>query len=273
MTAGPETTPLLSLEAVEVRRRGRRVLGPISLSVRSGEFWGVVGPNGAGKSTLLGLCSGLLEAESGEVSILGRRRLTMGHRQRIRREIGVLLQQHDYSSNVPLTVEEVVLFGRAPAAGLGRRHGEEDYRAVKRALEAFGMEGLRHRRYTDLSGGERQKTQLARLLAQESELILLDEPTSGLDLDWQERMVRQVALLHEVYGRTVLMVTHDIDHLPSCCNRVLLLKTGRVLRTGEPGDVFQPDVLSELYGCRMQIAQREGRYHAWSDGLAGGDDA
>jgi len=93
--------------------------------------------------------------------------------------------------------------------------------------------------------------------------VLLDEPTAHLDLDWQERFTGLFDHLVIEKGWTVVMVTHDIDHLPASCNRVILLKAGRILSEGAPDRTFHPDALSKLYGCRMGVERHEGQFHAY----------
>ena len=111
--------------------------------------------------------------------------------------------------------------------------------------------------------------QLGRLVAQGAELLLLDEPAAGLDLDWQARLNSLVVDLRRVPGAAFVMVTHEVHHLPACCDRVLLLRGGRVMARGTPADVFTPRLLSELYGCRMEVDQREARFFARSCGPGG----
>ena len=97
--------------------------------------------------------------------------------------------------------------------------------------------------------------------------MLLDEPAAGLDLDWQEKVTQLVADLYNRFEKTIIMVTHDVDRLPECCNRVLLLRNGNVLAKCAPSEVFKADVLSNLYGCTIEVAERKGRFHAYSLGL------
>jgi ABC-type cobalamin/Fe3+-siderophores transport system ATPase subunit len=258
--------PLVALDEVEVRRRGKAILGPVSLSVGAGGFVGVVGPNGAGKTTLLRVIAGLERPSSGKVATAGVAPWSWHGRKTARRKIGFLFQHHDYLPELPFTVEDVVLFGRTGLAGLCRRPGRSDREAVEAALDALGLMPLRHRLYRELSGGERQKAHLARIVAQGAELVLLDEPASGLDLVWQERMT---ALAEEVFDggrRTVVMVTHEIDRLPACCTRAVLMKDGLVQQEGRPADVFGRERLSEIYGCEMEVVPRGGRWHAFSVG-------
>jgi ABC-type cobalamin/Fe3+-siderophores transport system ATPase subunit len=249
-----------------VRQRRRVLLGPVSLSLQPGEFVGVVGPNGAGKTTLLRILSGLLAPQAGTVRAFATTAGTADFRRVTRTRIGLLFQQHDFVPDLPFSVEDVVLFGRTGQAGFGRRFSDVDYHATAKALDALDLFDMRRRLYRELSGGERQKTHLARLLAQEADLLLLDEPAAGLDLAWQERLT---ALVQDIFlrtGRTLVMVTHEIDRLPSCCNRAVLIKDGRILRDGSPNDVFTPSQLQELYGCPMDVVKRDGRWHAFSTG-------
>lgn len=249
--------------------RGKAVVGPLSLHVHPGDFWGIIGPNGAGKSTLLRMLAGLQPLQSGTIHVLGDRYLPAGHREQaaIRKKIGVLLQHHDFFPDLPVTVEDVVFFGRLGLRGLGRPFSDEDRRAAGDAMSELGLDGFGGRLYRELSGGEKRKVQLARIIAQKPEIILLDEPTAGLDLDWQERLTRLTDDLYRRHGKTIIMVTHDIDRLPASCNRVLLLKDGRELAAGPPDEVFQTDILSRLYGCSIEVHKRRDRYHAHRLGL------
>ena len=262
--------PIAELDGVEVRRRGTRMLGPVTISVAAGEFVGVVGPNGAGKTTLLRVLAGLVRASAGGLRVFGVDGASRSYPSVARKRIGVLFQRHDFLPDLPFTVQDVVLFGRASVAGLGRWYGDADHRAVDVAIEAIELAPLRRRLFRELSGGERQKTHLARLLAQGAEMLLLDEPAAGLDLAWQERLTGLVERVFAEGGRTVVMVTHEIDRLPRCCARALLMKGGRVSRDGRPEDVFTRQALGGLYGCGMEVVARSGRWHAFGTGEGAG---
>jgi ABC-type cobalamin/Fe3+-siderophores transport system ATPase subunit len=254
---------------ITVKKKTKTILGPLSLHVHPGEFWGIVGPNGAGKSTLLRAISGFHTLSSGNISLFGEVVLSPQKKSpaKIRKRIGILLQHHEYYPDLPVTVEEVVYFGRIGLRGIGKPFTSDDQRAVENAMTEFGIIPLRKRLYRDLSGGEKKKTHLARLVAQQSDIILLDEPTTGLDLDWQERLTLQTDQLYRRHGKTIIMVTHDVDRLPSCCNRILLLKNGEKVAAGDPEDVLIDKTLSELYGCAIKVSNNNNRYHACSMGL------
>jgi ABC-type cobalamin/Fe3+-siderophores transport system ATPase subunit len=251
---------LAEARGLVVEHRGATLVGPVDIAIEQGEFLGIVGPNGAGKSSLLRAIAGLEPIGAGTLERAG----AAG-----RRSIGLLFQHHDFVPELPLTVEDVVNAGRSGRVAIGPLFRVEDRRAVDDALELLGLGSMRGRLYRELSGGERQKVQLARLVAQEADLLLLDEPAAGLDLDWQERLNALVADLHRATGVAVVMVTHEVHHLPPCCDRVLLLRDGRVVARGAPAEVFTEALLSELYGCRMEISQRGGRFFAHSLGPAG----
>jgi ABC-type cobalamin/Fe3+-siderophores transport system ATPase subunit len=242
----------LTMTDLRVDYRGLPALGPVCIAVHAGEFLGVVGPNGAGKSTLLEVMAGVRAPSTGHLAAHPAWRPAY------------LMQYQGYVPLLPFSVADVVHFGRAGVRRLGSRCAHSDRRAVAAALSDLELVELRRRLYRDLSGGEQRKVQLARLLAQESDVLLLDEPTAGLDLDWQERITGIVGQLHRDRGKTIVMVTHDVDRLPASCTRVLLLKEGRAQALGSPAEVLRPPTLSALYNCRMEVLERNGRYHAFS---------
>lgn len=170
------------------------------------------------------------------------------------------MQRHESTGMAPLTVADVVAFGRA---GLPRKsaagHLDE---LVDQALDRVQLTGFGNRLFRELSGGEQQKVHLARMWVRGARLLLLDEPTAGLDPDRSEALTELVGDLHAEGRRTVVMVTHDLAALPACCNRLVLLRDRELLAQGHPRDIATETRLSELYGCRMLVIPRQGRYHA-----------
>ena len=262
---------LVELKEFSYIRSKTQILKNISLSVKSGDFLGIVGPNGAGKSTLLKAVGGDIKPSEGEVrSYLHANAVNnSAYKTNFRPadKIGFLLQQQNFRPEVPFTAEDIVRFGKMQFSLKPNRFNQPDRISVDKALQAMQIEHLRNRLYRNLSGGERQKVQLARIYAQQAELILLDEPAAGLDLDWQERLTKLVGDIHSVYEKTVVMVTHEIDHLPDCCNKILLMKEGTPLASGSPKDILTSELLSKLYECPMEVVKRGNRFHAFSTGL------
>ncbi|WP_251855946.1 heme ABC transporter ATP-binding protein [Herbiconiux sp. L3-i23] len=219
---------------------GRRILDGVSVEVPAGRVHALLGPNGAGKSTLLAALSGDLPAESGRVEIVGRS-IAQWRVRELARERAVLTQDHAVSFSFP--VSDVVTMGRAPWVRTPRE--EDDERAVDAAIAAVELDHLRDRAVPTLSGGERARTAIARVLAQEAGILLLDEPTAALDLRHQEqtmRLARRVAS----GGGTVIVVVHDLTLAAAYADRVTLLAEGRVAAEGTL-DEIGADLLGAVY--------------------------
>ncbi len=249
-------------------RHGRlAVLRSISLALAPGEFLAVLGPNGAGKSTLLQALPGLI-AFQGTVELLGIPVATCppGRLCRLRRRVGYVPQLHARSASIlPVCVREVVEMGRAGVRGTGRRLTAEDRAVCERIMQQTRLTELADRPYHVLSGGEQRKVHLARALAQEPAVLLLDEPAGHLDFHWQEAITQLIGECWRNSGTTVIMVTHDLRHLPADISRVALLKRGRIIRQGRPQEILQDANLSELYELPLRVAVTEGRYSAFPE--------
>ena len=232
-------------------RARRRILGPLDLELRRGECLAVVGPNGAGKTTLLRLVTGLLAPSEGELRWGEAPYAGLG-RLELARRIAYVPQVRP--TRVPLTVEQLVLLGRYPHLGRWRLAPRaEDFAAVERALARVGVEELRRRPLTKLSGGELQTVYVAAALAQGSELLVLDEPTTHLDPRHQREIA---ALLQGLAGeRTVLTATHELNFASLVADRVLGLRQGAVRALGPPAEVLNREVLMELFEAPFETVR------------------
>lgn len=231
--AAPEPVgePLLVAEHVSFSYGRTPVLEDVSLAVRAGEFVALVGPNGSGKSTLLKVLLGSLPPSSGRVRLLG------GPPERVdRARIGYVPQRPSLDSEVPATVEEIVLAGRLRRAGWWRRPGREDLAFVRHALESVGLLDLARAPLAELSGGQRQRAFIARAFATEPELLLLDEPIAGVDAESQRRFRDSLVHLIQDHGAGVLLVSHELSAVASDLDRVVVLMR-RVLFDGPPGEL------------------------------------
>lgn len=254
----------VELNHAAVVRNRQEIIREIDLQITCGQFWGIAGPNGAGKSTLVRLICGFARASSGSVRVLGRN-LTDWTLTELRRRVGYLPQHLFFDEGVPLSAREVILIGRTGLRGLFRRLGPEDKRMAELCAEELGVETLLDRPFGTLSGGERQRVQLARALAQDPEMLVLDEPTAGLDPRAAVRFLQSVDRLQRERRITVLVVTHEISALPEGCSHVALVKDGRLLAAGEKTSLLIPEILSSLYGCRVEVELRNGRYHIFQE--------
>ncbi len=247
----------LSFRYVTGDGRGRMwTLDQLSFHVAAGEILGIVGPNGSGKSSLLKVLSGLLPAGVGEVR-LGGRSLGQRTQSEIARLVAVVPQE--YVQVFPFTVVETVLMGRFPhrtsrwwSLGIGDET-PQDLACAQRAMVETDVLALADRLVSDLSGGERQRVMIARALAQEPKILLLDEPTAFLDINHQLDICSLIARLRSERQLTVILVSHDLNVASQYCDRVLMLKEGRLCRIGPPADTIRPDVLRTVYGCDVVV--------------------
>ncbi|MGY3229009.1 iron complex transport system ATP-binding protein [Luteibacter sp. HA06] len=243
------TTNALVARAVRVERGDRLILRDVSLTASPGRLLVLVGPNGAGKSTLLSTMAGLLKADHGQVMLDGRSLAEWQPRELARRR-AMLSQRVDLEFG--FSVEEVVGLGRSPHTPDALR----DDRIVDAALRAAHAWGLRGRSYTALSGGEKQRVQLARVLAQiwdgagSGAWILLDEPEAGLDIAHQHFILRR-ARACAVAGFGVVAVLHDLNLAARYADEVAVLADGALLRHAEPDEALDPALLSEIYGIPL----------------------
>ncbi|MEU9306545.1 heme ABC transporter ATP-binding protein [Streptomyces sp. NPDC048256] len=230
---------------LHVRLGGREVLRGVGVEVRAGEVLALVGPNGAGKSTLLGALAADLPTARGVVRILGRAATDWTAPELALRR-AVLPQAAALS--FPFTVEEVVRMGRAPHAS----SPAEDDRTVASAMAATEVSGFAARPFSALSGGERARVALARVLAQRAPLLLLDEPTAALDLKHQELVLR-LCRERAREGDAVVVVLHDLGLAAAYAHRVAILCAGRVAADGPPGEVFTERLLSDVYDQPVEV--------------------
>jgi iron complex transport system ATP-binding protein len=230
---------LLALEALTVRRGGRRVLDGVSVTVDAGELVGLLGPNGAGKTTLMRAALGLQPSE-GRVTLGGAALDRLPARERAMRAAYV---PQDRSIAWPVSVETVVGLGRLPH----RAPPAADRAAIDAALAAMELEPLRDRPATELSGGERARALVARALAQDAPLVVADEPTAGLDPGHAIALMARFRGLAEA-GRGLLVSLHDLGLAARWCDRLLLLHDGRLVAEGAPAAVLTPERLAAVYG-------------------------
>ncbi len=204
----------------------------------------IVGPNGSGKSTLLRLAAGILPPGTGRVRLDGVALSDMSRRS-IARQIGFLPQEtpplFDYS------VEMVVRMGRYAHVGWTGALAEKDRRAIAHALRAVAMDELQRRPLSHLSGGERRRAMIAAVLAQEPDLLLLDEPTASLDMHHAAAIMRLLAT-SSADGRSVVVVTHDINLAALFAERLLMIVNGQVFADGTPDDVVRARIVRDAYG-------------------------
>jgi len=247
---------MLEAREIVLERRGRRLLGGIDLTIAVGRVTAIIGPNGAGKSMLLRVLAGELSPTGGIVRLAGKELSTFSAAQLSRRR-AVVPQSTNLS--FPFTVVEVVRLGASVPGFDGVR--TRAHEIADQALNTVGLANFSNRLYNELSGGEKQQVHIARALCQldaahrnadETTILMLDEPTSSLDLAHQVRILNEARRQASI-GRAVLIVIHDLNLAAAWADDIVLLAAGRILARGRPVDIFDNRILSDAYGCAIEV--------------------
>jgi len=233
---------MLEARHISVNRGGTLVVRDFSLVARPGEMLGLIGPNGAGKTSVLRALAGLDPIAAGTITYGGRTADEIG-----RRVLGRTLAYLPQNGRIhwPLPVEEVVALGRLP-------HGAASVDdAVERAMDAVELAPLRRRSAGTLSGGERARLLLARALAVEAPALLADEPVAALD-PYHQLQVMELLRATARAGTAVVAVLHDLTLAARFCDRIALMKDGRLIAEGPPAAVLTADRVGEAYGVTVE---------------------
>jgi iron complex transport system ATP-binding protein len=242
------TAPLLSAKSLSVRLGGRTIVDDVGVALMAGELVALVGPNGAGKTTLLKALAGLVPA-FGTVELEGQPSAALKARERARR-LAYLPQGHDFSW--PLPAGEIVALGRYPHADPFSPVSDRDRAAVAHAIDITGTKDFANRIVTTLSGGERARVALARVLATEAKVVLADEPT--MSLDPRHQFVVMDVLRHAAHaGGAVLAVIHDLALAARYADRVLVLEKGRIVADDKPEAALNPERIANIFGVEADM--------------------
>jgi iron complex transport system ATP-binding protein len=237
---------------------GKAGLHGVSVDVPRGSLVGILGPNGSGKTTLLRLLGGMLAPASGRIAIDGKDLSRLARRD-LAREIAVVPQETRLSFEY--SVLEVVLMGRYPHLGAFELEGQDDLAIAREALAATGTLALQDRAFPTLSGGEKQRVIIAGALAQSARLMLLDEPTAALDPGYQIEIAALLRRLNGERGVTMAVATHDLNLAAGLCQRLVLLREGRVLAAGPTAEVLTRETVRALYDVEADVRFHEGAGH------------
>lgn len=256
--------PIVSLRNITVRRSGKPIINSLSLDIFPHEHVAIIGANGAGKSTLV-------QVMSEEVHPLwapDSKRLLFGQERwrvlELRKRMGIVSQSLQYMCNTTFTVRHIVLSGFFSSIGLDFHHQVTDDMVGKadRCLKDQGVLHLAQKSMRTLSSGEARRVLLARAVVHDPEVMLLDEAVSNLDLP-AKRMYRDSLEGFIRDKRTLILVTHDLSEIIEAIGRVVVMKDGQIIADGSKEEVLTEEILSNAYGTRVFVSEREGRFNAW----------
>lgn len=240
--------PLVRLDDASIGYGGRAFLQGVTVAVEPEDFLAVVGPNGGGKTTLLRTLLGMLPP------IHGRRTAESPL------PVGYVPQRDHVDALWPLGCGDVVVMGRVPGVGPGKRIRPADVEAARRALSRVGLAELWRRPFGTLSGGQRQRTLIARALASEPRLLALDEPTNGMDPSAELSAMDLLRDLHAGGGLAVVMISHRLEAVANYARRLAFVdKEQGLWKVGPLEEMLRPEALTHLYGREVIVREEEGR--------------
>ncbi|MGX6606926.1 ABC transporter ATP-binding protein [Micromonosporaceae bacterium Da 78-11] len=263
VTIPPDDDTVIAFDKVSVIRGTSFLVRGLSWQVELDERWVVLGPNGAGKTTLLNLASARIHPSRGTAYVLGER-LGRTDVNELRTRIGISTGQ--FAERVPPTERVIDVVVTAAWSVVGRwreNYDPQDEARARQLLVQLGMGALTEREFGTLSEGERKRTQIARALMTDPELMLLDEPTAGLDLGGREDLIaRLTELAEDPDAPAMVLVTHHVEEIPPGFTHGMLLREGTVAAAGLLGEVLTADNLTKTFGLPLVVDRIGDRYTA-----------
>ena len=235
---------MLTVSTLSYRYQKELVLQNVSFELLKGDYCAIIGPNGSGKTTLLNIISGALKKQDGEIFISGKKIEDYDIRS-LAKQTSVVPQRSEAVYH--FSVFDMVMFGRHPYQTRWNSYNIEDEDIVMDALKKTKLLSLKDRMTSQLSGGEFQRTLIARAIAQQAPLMLLDEPLANLDIPHQFEILEILSELNRTKQTTILMVIHDVSLAMQAIPKSLLLKNGRITYFGDTRNVVKQNLISELF--------------------------
>lgn len=239
---------MIKIDSVSKKYGQNTVLKGINISIPKGKVISLIGPNGAGKSTLLSLIARLEKMEQGEIYI-DDKTLHNYSLKEFSKKISFLKQNNVF--DLKLKVSELIAFGRFPYS-----QGDltsKDKQKIEEAIALMGLEHIKESYIDEISGGQRQLVFLAMIVAQDTEYILLDEPLNNLDMKHALNMMQTIVRLSKEFGKTIIVVIHDINFAANYSDYIIGLKNGEIICNDKTENVINQEVLKELFGIDFRI--------------------
>ncbi|MDZ7838949.1 MAG: ABC transporter ATP-binding protein [Actinomycetota bacterium] len=243
---------MLSVENLDFAYNGHPVLKDMNFEVSEHSFISILGPNGSGKSTIINIISAVLKNYGGSIHIAGHNLARLSPRQAARL-VAVVPQSTNPGFN--FTVRQMIAMGRYPYMGRLESFKQEDNRRVEDIIDKVQIGGLAHRKYNELSGGEKQRVIIAQALVQDTPLLLLDEPTSHLDINFQIELMEQIKRLNTQDGKTIIGIFHDLNLAIQYSDKVMFLKEGSIFDYGPVAEVITEENIERVFGSEVYVAK------------------
>lgn len=251
LNAGESMNEGLKVKDLYFEYEDKSILEEINFQVYPGEFIGILGPNGSGKTTLLKNLNRWLSPKKGAIFI-NEENIKNFSIKSLAQIIATVPQ--DTQISYDFTVEEIVLMGRTPYLKPLEKEKEEDFFIAEKSMEAVGVYNLKHNFITQLSGGERQRALIARALTQQPKILLLDEPISHLDIKYKWEIMEILKDVSKNKGIIIIATLHDINIASTFCDKILMLKKGRIFKFGTPKEVITPENIREVFGVESLVS-------------------
>ncbi|MCP6681618.1 iron ABC transporter ATP-binding protein [Bacillus nakamurai] len=250
---------MVEVKNVSKQYGGKVVLEKTSLAIQKGRLTSFIGPNGAGKSTLLSIMSRLIKTDSGEITVDGQE-IGSCKSNELAKKISILKQANQI--NIRLTIKDLVSFGRFPYSQ--GKLTAKDWTHINQAIDYMKLADIQDKYLDQLSGGQCQRAFIAMIIAQDTDYIFLDEPLNNLDMKHSVEMMKLLKRLVKDFGKTVVVVIHDINFASVYSDHIVALKNGRVVKEGPAEEIIETSVLEEIYDMTIPIqeidSQRIGVY-------------
>ncbi|WP_019536795.1 ABC transporter ATP-binding protein [Paenibacillus ginsengihumi] len=225
-------------------------IGPLNIEIPKAGITSLIGPNGAGKSTTLLMIGRLLNMDEGQISVANMD-VTTSKSDDLAKILTILRQENHFVTR--LTVRQLVGFGRFPYSK--GRLTQEDETIISKYIDFLELTDLEHRFLDELSGGQRQRAYVAMVLCQETEYVLLDEPLNNLDIARAVQMMEHLRKAANDFGRTILMVMHDINFAAKYSDRICAMKGGQIAAFGDVQEIMKPDILTDIFETKIDIIE------------------
>lgn len=239
---------MISIQNVKKRYNDEVNIGPLNITIPKAGVTSLIGPNGAGKSTTLLMIGRLLHMDEGQIQVASMD-VTASKSNDLAKILTILRQENHFVTR--LTVRQLVGFGRFPYSK--GRLTKEDERIISKYIDFLQLTDLEHRFLDELSGGQRQRAYVAMILCQETEYVLLDEPLNNLDIARAVQMMEHLRLAASEFGRTILMVMHDINFAAKYSDRICAMKDGQIVAFGTVEEIMKPELLSDVFETKVDV--------------------